>query len=256
MSGISPNANGAEDPPGRRSQNRISQTQRFLEAGLAIVDSEGLHGLTMSKLARQSGAAVGAVYRYFPSKGALVAEMQRHAIDRIAASYVDYVQQFRSSELLAKVPNDEQAQLVELAGLWLVSEFYCQAAVLFAEEFRLLQLLMAETHAVVPIEEGFAVLPHAMALLSKIAEPIDAAVAAGAIEAESTLDRVLTLTAAAGSLLQVARLAVYDEQLFEPRRLVMQLSRDLFRGWGADETSLSGSARLVQDFADACQLVR
>ena len=40
----------------------------------------------MQRLADEVGASVGSVYTYFPSKGALVAEVQREAIERLAAS--------------------------------------------------------------------------------------------------------------------------------------------------------------------------
>ena len=48
--------------------------------------TEGFDALTMQRLADECDAAVGAVYRYFPSKGALVAEVQREAIDRLATA--------------------------------------------------------------------------------------------------------------------------------------------------------------------------
>jgi len=234
-----------EPTVGRREQNRISQTQRFLDAALSIVNAEGLHGLTMGRLATDVGAAIGAVYRYFPSKGALVAEMQRSAIDRIAASYRDC--STRYEEFLDRQALDERT--LGIARLVLVGEFYCDAAVNFTEELRLLQLLMAEWSTVVPVEEGFRVLPNAMALLGAIGEPIEAATQDSALLPGSTLDRVIVLTASVGAVLQVSRLDVYDQELFDGQRLARRLCADLFAGWGASAERLEVAAGLVGEFA-------
>src|SRR6478735_9584117 len=74
--------------PGRRERNRLTRTRVFLDTAFRIVTAEGFDALTMQRLADETDAAIGAVYRYFPSKGALVAEVQREAIERLGHSYM------------------------------------------------------------------------------------------------------------------------------------------------------------------------
>ncbi|MGH9275717.1 MAG: helix-turn-helix domain-containing protein, partial [Acidimicrobiales bacterium] len=72
---------------GRRARNRLARHQHYLRTALQIATADGLHALTMQRLADEVDAAVGTVYTYFPSKGALVAEVQREAVDRLTSSY-------------------------------------------------------------------------------------------------------------------------------------------------------------------------
>src|SRR5690606_12964446 len=75
-------------PLGRRERNRLARHRSFLDAALRIATDEGVHRLTMQRLADEVDAAVGTVYTYFPSKGALLAEVQREAVDRLTGSYL------------------------------------------------------------------------------------------------------------------------------------------------------------------------
>lgn len=238
-------SSGAEPAkPGVRERNRIARTRTFLANALRIVTTEGFDALTMQRLADESDAAIGAVYRYFPSKGALVAEVQKEAIERLAASY--QIIRDRSDRELAGLDDAE----VALTRLVLFGRFFCATADTFPQELRLLQMLMNEWRAVVPVEEGMRVVPSAMRLLDRMRVGIDAAVDAGAIEPGDTMARVVTWAAAVGGVLQVSRLDVYDAELFDGDRLARELSLDLLRAWGADRDALAAAVARVDALAE------
>ena len=77
----------ATKPAGRRERNRRLRYRRYLDAGMHIATTDGVKSLTMQRLAADLGCAVGTVYTYFPSKGALLAELQREAVERLSVSY-------------------------------------------------------------------------------------------------------------------------------------------------------------------------
>ena len=60
----------------------------ILRAARAVVAAGGLTGTSMSAVAARAGVAVGTVYRYFPSKAALLTEVVRdtcrHELDQVA----------------------------------------------------------------------------------------------------------------------------------------------------------------------------
>lgn len=58
---------------------------------MIVVVNEGFEALTIARLARDADAAVGALYRYFPSKDALIAALQRQAIARFSAFQADQI---------------------------------------------------------------------------------------------------------------------------------------------------------------------
>ena len=86
-------------PLGRREANRRAREQAYLHAAMDIVSRDGLRSLTMLRLADEVDAAVGTVYTYFPSKGALIGELQREAIE---------CRQSRSPGLIDRAPDGEQ----------------------------------------------------------------------------------------------------------------------------------------------------
>ncbi|MCW2945915.1 MAG: ArcR family transcriptional regulator [Actinoallomurus sp.] len=66
-----------------RVEARLSASrERVLAAALAIVAEHGYAGCSVAGVARRAGMATGSVYRHFPSKADLVAEVFRTASQR------------------------------------------------------------------------------------------------------------------------------------------------------------------------------
>jgi AcrR family transcriptional regulator len=232
-----------EKATGSRARNRIVRTSAFLSTALEIVTAEGFDALTMQRLADECDSAIGAVYRYFPSKGALVAEVQREAIDRIGLSYA--LIRDRSDREWSGLSERELA----VTRLVLFSRFICATAQSLPQELRLMQMLMGETRGVVPIEEAMRVYPTAMRLLDQLRGGIDAAVEHGMLDPGDTMARVVTWAAAISGVMQVSHLEVFDASLFDGDALARQLSLDLLAAWGADRGDLDGAVDVVDALA-------
>jgi AcrR family transcriptional regulator len=66
-----------------RVQARLSASrERILSAALSIVAERGYAGFSVAAVARRAGVATGSVYRHFPAKADLVAEVFRTASRR------------------------------------------------------------------------------------------------------------------------------------------------------------------------------
>lgn len=230
-------------PPGVRAQNRIARTGAFLTTALEIVTAEGFDALTMQRLADECGSAIGAVYRYFPSKGALMAEVQRAAIERIGNSYT-IVKERSVAEWVDIDPADRT-----IARLVLFSRFICATAQSQPQELRLLQMLMGEWRAIVPLEEAMRVYPTAMGLLDQLRVGVDEAVEHHQLVEGNTMSRVVTWIAAVNGVLQVSLLARFDPQLFDGDLLARQVSLDLLIAWGASPGALLGAIARVDALA-------
>ncbi|MBX3286655.1 MAG: helix-turn-helix domain-containing protein [Acidimicrobiales bacterium] len=220
------------DPPpagGRRARNRRERERAYLDAALEIAGRDGLRALTMSRLADEVDAAVGTVYTYFPSKGALVAELQREAIERLRASYHEVRR--RSDEILGGWDDPAAAAV---ARLLVFGRFWIAAADALPQEAAFLHALISETEQEVPVEEHHRVLPAAMALLDDARACVEAGVALGAIRVDDAMDVVIRWAAALTGALLTSNLAPLNPRAFDGRRLAGQLQRDLLLGWGAD----------------------
>lgn len=232
-----------EEPAGRRARNRLARHRSFLEAALRLATTEGLSALTMQRLAEEVDAAVGTVYTYFPSKGSLVAEVQREAVDRLTASYL-----LLRPRVEGRVA-DEPPEVAALAHLVAFARFMIASVDALPQEQRLLQQLIFDADQIVPTEEGARVLPSVLRLLDLARQRFDAAARAGALLAGDAMDRTVVLAAALNGVVQLDKLARWDPDLLDARRLARVLVDDLLAGWGAERGHLAAAHEVVDALA-------
>jgi AcrR family transcriptional regulator len=237
-------------PAGRRERNRLARHQAFLDSALRIATEEGLGALTMQRLAAEVDAAVGTVYTYFPSKGALVAELQRVAVDRLTGSYL-----LLRPVIEAQVA-DADPSVATLAHLVGFARFNIESVDTLPQEQRLLQQLMYEGEHHVPAEEGARVLPTIFRLLELASERFEAAERAGALAPADPMDRTIVLASALNGVLQVGKLARWDADLLDGARLATQLIDGLFLGWGAERDNLRYAHAVIDRIAHRQLLAR
>jgi AcrR family transcriptional regulator len=68
-------------PVGRKpvQARAIARVESILTEAGSIIAAEGIKGLTMTKVAKASGIAIGSLYQYFPTEASLVAALaERH----------------------------------------------------------------------------------------------------------------------------------------------------------------------------------
>jgi AcrR family transcriptional regulator len=66
---------GEPPKPSRRERLRAQTLQEIEDNSFAIIDADGVHALSIAALARSMAMSAPAVYRYFPSRDALVAHL-------------------------------------------------------------------------------------------------------------------------------------------------------------------------------------
>jgi AcrR family transcriptional regulator len=229
--------------PGRRERNRLARHQEYLQTALQIATDEGLAAVTMQRLADEVGAAIGTIYTYFPSKGALIAEVQREAIDRITASYLQL--RPRLDDRVADL-DPSVAALAHLVGF---ARFCIESVETLEQEQRLLQQLMFDAEEIVPTEEGARVVPTVLRLLGLARDRFTVAAEVGAVEPGDAMERTVVLAAALNGVLQISKLARWDADLLDGARLARRLVDDLLLGMGADAVLLEQAHAVVDAVA-------
>jgi AcrR family transcriptional regulator len=232
---------------GRRARNRLERHGAFVRAARRVAFADGLEALTMQRLADEVDCAVGTVYTYFPSKSALVAELQREAIEVLDASCGRFESTFADHVGGAAPAVRRLALVVGLARFW-VDTFET-----FPEEARLLQMLVSSPPSARTVDDDDVsrVLPAALRLLHRMEAALDAAAGDGALTPGDAMERTVVLVAALNGVLLLESVARVDPDLFDGRRLSRSLVEDLLRGWGADGRSLAAAAQRVAALADA-----
>ncbi|WP_327312028.1 TetR/AcrR family transcriptional regulator [Streptomyces sp. NBC_01235] len=73
-------------PVSRRERLRAQTFQEIEDASFAIIDADGVQALSIAALARSMAMSAPAVYRYFPSRDALVAHLVTLSYQHLAAA--------------------------------------------------------------------------------------------------------------------------------------------------------------------------
>jgi AcrR family transcriptional regulator len=74
----------------RVSEDHLAaRREQILDAARACFVRNGFHATSMQDVIREAGLSVGAVYRYFPSKGELVAAVAQRVVDQLTAGIGD-----------------------------------------------------------------------------------------------------------------------------------------------------------------------
>ena len=80
----------------RRARRRAARRQEIVDAAMQLVLEDGLDGLTIARLAKEVDAAVGAIYRYFDGKEAVIVELQLLAVQRLVEQLQARLEQVES----------------------------------------------------------------------------------------------------------------------------------------------------------------
>ncbi len=221
----------------RRRRTRALRSRAYLDAAMAIVATDGLDALTMGRLAHDLDEAAGTVYGYFPGKDALVAALQREAIDTILERYRQSRDEL-DAFLVRRAPGT-----VAAARALHFSGFLAGAAIVLPEQVRLLQLLVADPREIVPGDQVAVVAPAGAEVLA-VAEGI-----LRELPGSDPRSRAVMWVAALMGVIATRKLSRLDSSLFDSEALAQALTRSLLRGWGVSDPQLRRALDALDGFS-------
>lgn len=207
---------------------------------MAILDSEGFDALTIARLAKQVDGAVGALYRYFPSKEALLLAMQLRALD----AYVDMARTLLSRPVpwagTVSAHAGALGEVLRAVAVWVAWRENCSI------EHRLVDQIISEPRTLFPGEEARDIF-EATGRVGQLYEArLDAAAEVGALEPGDGLQRTWVLWSALHGLDHFRKLGRVEPDRVGPVHLRRATIDALLLGWGAEPTALR-EARAVVD---------
>lgn len=223
-----------------RAQRREETTTRLAESALGIVTREGLEALTMQRLASELGYAVGALYRYFPSKDALLLAVQRRVLEVLAADLADARAKMDAHLARSRTVTPRVAALSQLLA---ASRVYATWREKRPAHFGLLARFLGDPAPLVSIEAAMPAVPALLELFGAVPALFDAAHEAGALEHGDARRRTLVLWGGLSGALSLGKLNRYGVEALRSSELARELERALFVGWGADHDELSEAHR-------------
>lgn len=221
-------------------RRRSARREEILGVARRAVARGGLDDLTVKGLAIELDCAVGTIYTYFPSKGAVVAAMQIDAIHRLTSVYSGVEE--RLSGAISALPEGDGTQV--LARLVLFGRSVAAAETHQPDEVHLQQRLLTSSAAFGSSEladvtaAAFGALSRPQGLLADAAD-------AGVLTPGDPFERMLRWISGLNGILLLRGVDPLASGMFDIRRLSDDLTHDLLRGWGADPAALTAADAAV-----------
>lgn len=209
--------------PTPRARRRDANLSRILDAAMELIATSGLESLSMGRLADAVDYTAGALYRYFPSKDALLSALVAQVLDEVQLALVNAE---------ARLPKGA----TPLMRVVVLAHGYRQFAKARPHAFGLLASTIAEPRVLLTGADVQPVVERSIALLELLANALGEAAAAGLIDAPTSddeLERTLVLFSTLQGLLQLQKQARFSKALLDLGPLVTHAVRALLIGWGA-----------------------
>ena len=222
-----------------KDKRREATIERIVETALRLLATEGFEALTIQRLARELGYAVGALYRYFRSKDALLVALLHRVMDRIGADIEAGLATLDEGTSAAGDEGDGASRSdAALLRLLVVSHAYVGFAEQHPAEYGLISTMIGDPREFLATEEAAPLVPSLIRLQLKLTSAIDEAFAAGALGPGEGRERGVILWSAMQGVLQLRKLGRFGVAGVELARLVPIALRTLMLGWGADGAQL------------------
>jgi len=220
--------------PSRREQKRLETTERILDAAMRLLTQEGYEAFTIARLAQELNYAVGALYRYFKGKDAILAALQLRVVARIERD-LDVVAELVERRVAADGLDPKTAAVIHV---WAGVGVYESLTRRQPTHHKLLSLSLGDPRELIANEVVDAgILEPLRHVLRRVGARVGAAVEAGAFAPGDPAQRTILLWGATQGVMQLRKLGRFDATL-ATRDLADQLYLGLFAGWGAPAESL------------------
>ncbi len=235
-----------ESSEGRKRvlRKRQVRTQRVLATAMRLVQERGMDGFTLGDLAAELDYSAPALYRYFPSKDALVAELQRsvtNALDRASQLLVERCAEWCDA-------NDVDEDLRTLLPLVGTAVHYDRFAADAPELFGLLSLGLGSPERMLDDDQARSVIESADGIFRRLARQFDAADSAKSLQPGEAMSRAVVLWAALQGVVQLRKIRHLLPDALDSRQLLETVVYGLFEGWGVARASVTRALELGSEF--------
>ncbi len=200
-----------------RERRHRANRKRILQSAAELIYDGGVEALSIKKVAQMADYTPGALYRYFPSKEAL-----------LAAVTVDGIEDLEAEVLNAAVPGESDLEHVVAQALT-----YCQFARRRPGVFGLLTAMMGQPRVL--IAEASNAAPVAGAIIKAIVpmvRSLERAQETGVLTPGDATERTLLIWSGLQGALQLRKQERIAPQLINSNRLCRGMLRSLLMGFG------------------------
>ena len=210
-----------------------------MDAALGIVLEVGYDALAIKDVADAADYTPGALYRYFPSKDALLAGTVAHLVEKLGGAL---------AELDGAEMHAVDSESAPLAAITRLCAAYREFSHREPNAYGLLATMLADQRILLPDADDAQTLFGAVErALTPLARRIAEAQVAGAIDEGDLRRRAALLFSSLHGTLQLWKGARVDADTLHPRALADELIASLLIGFGADRPSALAAVDATAD---------
>lgn len=221
------------------ARRREAKTDAVVRAALRVLAADGIDGVTLQRVAHALGVTTTALYRYFPSKDALLAALQREAVGELHEALAAAL-----AAVEARLVGQEPA-VAALARILAVVRFHRDLPRTHPDAHRLVAALLGDARQLIADDHAAATVPLLLALLADVRALLEAAAAAGACDPGDADARTVVLWATLQGLTQLAKLARLAPRTLAATDVERVAIETLLRGFGADPRRVQRAERAL-----------
>lgn len=230
---------GARKSP-RVEAKRAEKKEQFIATARRLIAEHGIAEASVHELARQLGISPATLYWYFPSREALIGEVQRRVFHELGEIFASQITAFQGEARAAGAA----PRVAALAVLLRLAGFYLGLPETHPEHARVIAFSL-DPRVWLDDQQGALLAPVLVRLFREVALPFQVAESSGALGPGGAGARAVQYWAALQGLLQTSKLARLSPDLFDVRTLGMASAATLLVGWGADQTALRDARALA-----------
>lgn len=227
----------------RRQRRRRERRHKMLDAAMTIIVEQGIDALTIARLANALDAAVGGLYRYFPSKQALLGALQIRAIERLGREFDHLIAHVERSAAVTSVADGPGA--VRLACVLTMVMYYMDHAEIAPDRHRLIDAPMSIQAPKLGADQFKAVEEVLSLLLERVTSQFREAVSCGVLDDGDNVQRTHILWGTVHGFDHFRRRDRMLAVTLQSRTLVQMSLRALMGGWGASNAQLDAAFELL-----------
>ncbi|MCB9487307.1 MAG: helix-turn-helix transcriptional regulator [Deltaproteobacteria bacterium] len=235
--------NESEISSPRVRRKRLAKRTAILDAAMDLIEDKGLEGLTLQDVAAAMDFAPAALYRYFPSKDALVGELQRRVVEQFG-EYVSAARLWAKQAAKERRLSTSAARLLPLVA---IAGFYREFAGRNEARFGLIASSLGDPRKLIDDDQARRVLGEATPIFEAVAADVAAAQRAKVLRDGDPFLRAVSFWAALHGVMQLRKLSRLDPKRLAIEPLADELVRGLLRGWGATRVGVGKAQAAAAD---------
>lgn len=229
----------------RVRRKRAERRERIVEAAFAAIAESGPADFSLNQLARDLDYAPGALYWYFPSKEALVVEVQRIAFTELAEKIRNAREEWEAKGMASNLEPD--ARLVH--ALLSLARYYLDLGVISPEYSRLIAFSL-DPRVWLDDESAKGLTPVLASVFAEVSVPFMHAQESKALSDGLGVVRAVQYWAALQGVLQINKLSRINPEMFDVNVLGMDTAKTMLLGWGADPKAVAAAEEQLRvDYA-------